>query len=346
LTPPGLDIDLPASMNTDLPPSPELFFNTLTAYQKTAALKAAIDLDVFTAIAAGAATVPEIAKVCRAADRGIRILCDYLTIQGFLQKSGDRYSLTPDTSVFLNRQSPAYSGGIADFLVSDHLLSAFRRLSVRQGGTSDQGSVAPEHPMWLTFAESMGVLMAPAAAGLAEILPLDQDRPTRILDISASHGAWGIAIATKNPRTHLVAQDWAPVLEIATRNAAAAGLAERFDTVPGNALEVDLGQNYDLILVPNFLHHFDSPTCVGFLKRCHAALRPGGKVAVVEFVPNADRVTPPPAAGFSLVMLASTPAGDAYTFEEFAAMLTEAGFQKPTLHPLPASMNVAVIAAR
>lgn len=335
-------------MNTDVPPSPELFFNTLTAYQKTAALKAAIDLEVFTVIADGSATAPEIAKSCRADARGIRILCDYLTIQGFLQKSDDRYALTPDTAVFLTRQSPAYSGGIADFLVSDHLTSTFNRLTeaVRHGGTSDQGSIAPEHPMWLTFAESMGVLMAPAAAGLAEIATLPQDRPTKVLDISASHGAWGIALARKNPRTHLVALDWSPVLEIATRNATAAGLADRFSTIAGSALEVDLGQDYDLILVPNFLHHFDAADCVRFLKRCHAALRPGGKVAVVEFVPNSDRVTPPPAAAFSLVMLASTPSGDAYTFEELGAMLTEAGFETSSLHPLPASMNVAVIAAR
>jgi hypothetical protein len=69
-------------------------------------------------------------------------------------------------------------------------------------------------------------------------------------------------------------------------------------------------------------------------------------VAIVEFVPNPDRVTPPQAAGFSLVMLATTPEGDAYTFAEYAAMLAEAGFQEPKAHPLPASMNQALIATK
>jgi hypothetical protein len=69
-------------------------------------------------------------------------------------------------------------------------------------------------------------------------------------------------------------------------------------------------------------------------------------VAIVEFIPNPDRITPPQAAGFSLVMLATTPEGDAYTFEEFASMLAEAGFQKATAHSLPASVNQAVIAAK
>jgi 2-polyprenyl-3-methyl-5-hydroxy-6-metoxy-1,4-benzoquinol methylase len=335
-------------MTQETAPSPELFFHTLTAYQKTAALKAAIDLDIFTAIADGSHTAPQIAQARGADERGIRILCDYLTIQGFLKKSEATYQLTPDSAVFLSRKSPAWSGGMAEFLVSDHLTSAFQHLTeaVRTGGTPDQGSVAPEHPMWLTFAESMGSMMGPAAAGLADLVPVPQDRPSKILDVSASHGVWGLSFVRKNPRTHLVALDWAPVLEIANRNAQAAGLADRFSTIAGNAMEVDLGQDYDTILVPNFLHHFDKTDCVRFLKRCHTALRPGGHVVIVEFVPNNDRVTPPAAAAFSLVMLATTPAGDAYTFEEFERMLADADFEKPTLQPLPASMNVAVIAAR
>jgi ubiquinone/menaquinone biosynthesis C-methylase UbiE len=200
--------------------------------------------------------------------------------------------------------------------------------------------------MWITFAESMGVLMTQAAAGLAELLALDPQRPGRILDVSASHGIWGIAVATRNPKAHLVALDWATVLKVAARNAKVAGLDGRFSTIAGNAFEVELGTDYDVILVPNFLHHFSTADCVRFLKRCHAALRPGGRVAIVEFVPNSDRVTPPQAAGFSLVMLAGTPEGDAYTFDELAAMLAQSGFQKPSAHTLPASMNHAVIAAR
>ena len=77
-----------------------------------------------------------------------------------------------------------------------------------------------------------------------------------------------------------------------------------------------------------------------------AALRPGGTVAIVEFVPNPDRVTPPASAGFSLIMLATTPEGDAYTFAEYSDMLARAGFNPPSQSSLPASMNVAVIARK
>jgi 2-polyprenyl-3-methyl-5-hydroxy-6-metoxy-1,4-benzoquinol methylase len=346
----GCVLDTIYKMNTNNPPSPDLFFDTLTAYQKTAALKAAIDLNLFTSLADAPATAAQVAKACHAAERGVRILCDYLTVLGFLVKTGDKYHLTLDSAVFLNRKSPGYAGGVADFLVSDHLDATFKRLteSVRKGGTAEspEGSTAPEHPMWMSFAQSMGGLMTHPAERLAELLPLEQSRPSKVLDVSASHGIWGIAMAKKNPKAQLVALDWAPVLQVAAKNAQAAGVNGRFITIAGNAFEVELGTDYDAVLVPNFLHHFNPTDCVRFLKRCHAALRPDGRVAIVEFIPNPDRVTPPQAAGFSLVMLATTPEGDAYTYEECAGMLAKAGFQKPAAHALPASMHQALIAAR
>src|SRR5439155_25374354 len=92
-------------------PSPALFFDTISAYQRTEALRAAIELDLFTQVAAGHQTVTELANACQAAPRGVRILADYLTILGFLHKQGDRYELSADAKAFLDRQSPAYLGG-------------------------------------------------------------------------------------------------------------------------------------------------------------------------------------------------------------------------------------------
>jgi SAM-dependent methyltransferase len=337
-------------MSNSEPPSPVLFFDTLTAYQNTAALEAALELKLFTAIGQSRATAKELATECGAAERGVRILSDYLTILGFLEKDGDRYSLTRDSATFLDEKSPTYAGRAAAFLLSPTIRSAFDELAaaVRQGGTalSREGTMAPDHPVWIDFARGMAPMMTPPAQLLAGLLPLDATRPSRILDIAAGHGVYGIALAQKNPRAQLIALDWGPVLEVARENAKTAGLAERFSTITGSAFEVDLGENYDIVLVPNFLHHFDSPTCVTFLKRVHAALRSGGCVAVVEFVPNPDRVTPPDPAGFSLVMLATTAAGDAYTLEELEEMLSHAGFNEARQHPLPPSVATALIATK
>jgi ubiquinone/menaquinone biosynthesis C-methylase UbiE len=331
-------------------PSPDLFFDTLTGYQKSAALKAAIDLDIFTALSDGALTAVELAKKCNADARGVRILCDYMTIYGFLLKTNSRYGLTPDSEVFLSRKSPAYAGGAAAFLLSDELIGAFKQLSesARKGGTavSAEGTIAPEHPIWLSFARTMGGLMFPAAQGLAELLALPSASPAKVLDVAAGHGIWGIAMAQKYSQARVVALDWAPVLEIARENATKLGVAERFSTLAGSAFQVELGTDYDVVLIPNFLHHFSSGENVQFLKKVHRALKPDGRVAIAEFVPNEDRISPPSPAAFSLVMLAMTPRGDAYTFEELSAMLKEAGFQKSSAHPLPASVNQAVISKK
>jgi precorrin-6B methylase 2 len=328
-------------------PSPQLYFDTINAFHKTAALKTAIELDLFTAVGSAPATAAEIAARCQCPERGTRILSDYLTILGFLTKDGSRYALTPDSAIFLDRKSPAYLGRSADFLLAPGLVQSFHDLaSTVRRGTADLASTTPEHPMWLDFARAMGPLMVGPARGIAELVSLDPERETKVLDISASHGTYGIAFAQKNPRAHLVALDWEPVLAITEDNARAAGIADRFSKIAGDAFTVDLGDNYDIVLVPNFLHHFNPADCTRFLQRVHAALRPGGRVVIVEFVPNEDRVSPPTAAGFALVMLSSTPEGDVYTFAEYSAMLGAAGFRSFALHPLPPTAASAVIATK
>ena len=148
---------------TQGPPSPQLFFDTVNAYQRTAAIKGAVELDFFTAMADGPATAKELARHCGAAERGARILADYLTIQGFLTKSGNQYALTPDSAMFLNRKSPAYAGGTIQFLLSPELRRGFDDIAatVRKGGTAqtELGATAPEHPIWLEFARGMAPMM-------------------------------------------------------------------------------------------------------------------------------------------------------------------------------------------
>ena len=335
------------SNTTPEPPSPKLFFEAVNAYEQTAAIKAAIELDFFTAMADGPATATELARHCGAAERGARILADYLTILGFLTKSGNRYALTPDSAMFLNRKSPAYVGGVLQFLLSPELRRGYDDIAatVRKGGTaqSELGTIAPEHPIWLEFARGMAPMMRMPSQTLADLVPLEG--APKVLDISASHGMWGMAFAQKHPRAQLVALDWAPVLELTRENAERAGLKDRFSTIAGNAFEVDLGSEYDVVLVPNFLHHFNKQDCVRFLKKVHAALREGGRVAIADFVPNPDRVSPPEAASFSFVMLASTPEGDAYTLQEFEEMLAGAGFRAVESHELP-PMWTAIIAQK
>ncbi|RBP45893.1 ubiquinone/menaquinone biosynthesis C-methylase UbiE [Roseimicrobium gellanilyticum] len=329
------------------PPNPTLFFETINAYQRTAALKAAVDLGVFNAFGGVPATAGELADRCQCPVRGIRILCDSLTLFGFLTKDDSRYAPTSDTAFFLDKNSPAYLGNAIKFLTAPGIKDAFDGLTstIKNGKVhaSEEGTTAPDHPVWIDFARTMGPMMFGPAQGAAALVELDTSRDTKVLDISASHGTFGIALAQKSPRSHLVALDWEAVLAVTEENAKAAGLGDRFSKIVGNAFTVDLGSNYDVVLVPNFLHHFNIADCTGFLKKVKAALRPGGKVVIVEFVPNDDRISPPSSASFSLVMLGTTPEGDAYTFAEYQKMLGEAGFKDAALHPLAPTAQSAVI---
>jgi hypothetical protein len=124
------------------------------------------------------------------------------------------------------------------------------------------------------------------------------------------------------------------------------GVADRYHLLPGDAFETDLGSGYDLVLIPNFLHHFDPPTCTVFMRKVHAVLEPGGRAAIAEFLPNPDRVSPPTAAAFSMIMLATTPSGDAYTFAELENTSKDAGFARVEIAPSEIGLDRLVIAYR
>lgn len=329
-------------------PSPQLFFQTINAYQQTEGLKAAIELGVFSAIGAGASTAQEVAAQCKTSERGMRILCDFLCIMGFLTKEDDRYNLTLDSGMFLDQRSPAYVGSAVEFMASPKLTEGFKNLAavVRQGGTmlEDGGTVAPENPIWVNFARGMAPMMALPAQLMAQLIDPAGDEKLKVLDIAAGHGLFGLAFA-KNPQANIVGLDWPNVLEVAKENAKRAGVADRYSTLEGSAFDVDYGTGYDIILLTNFLHHFDPATNEVLLRKVNAALADKGRVVTLEFVPNEDRISPD-AASFAMMMLGSTPSGDAYTFSELERMFMNAGFPRNEMHQLPPSIQQVVISRK
>ena len=327
------------------PPTPERIFNAINSFQLTEAMKAALDLGIFTAIAEGATDAASIAHDVNASERGVRILCDYLTVKGFLNKFNGTYGLEQDSAIFLNRNSPAYVGSVANFMASDHHREAHRNIAnaVRRGGCAVNDPFEPNDPIWVNFARHMTPMMRMSSENLAAALT--KEAPVhKVLDIAAGHGLFGIAVARHNPEAQIYAVDWPKVLEVATENAQQTGVADRHYLIPGSAFDTPFGEGYDVALITNFLHHFDRDTCITFLRNVYASLAPGGRAAVLEFVPNPDRVTPPTPAAFSLIMLASTPSGDAYTFAELASMAQAAGFSRVIPSDAPVMPEQLVIA--
>jgi hypothetical protein len=327
-------------------PNPGIIFETLLAHQRSAALRTAIELEVFRAVGEGPADAATLAARCSTSERGMRILCDFLAIIGLLAKEDGVYRHTQTSALFLDPRSPASLHSMARFMGLAEMTATYDQLTeiVRSGRTvlPGEGSVEPDNPVWVDFAHSMAPMMAPLAAPLGGIVLHGRTGAMRVLDIAAGHGLFGIEIAKQNPEAQIVALDWARVLDVAYANACKARVSERYQRLPGSAFDVDFGGPYDAVLLTNFLHHFDVPTCVGLLKKVRAALKPGGVSATLEFVPNEDRISPPMAAGFSLTMLISTAAGDAYTFRELAAMHRDAGFADIQAYPVPHSPHTVV----
>jgi 2-polyprenyl-3-methyl-5-hydroxy-6-metoxy-1,4-benzoquinol methylase len=334
-------------MNNAAPLNPGLVFDMVNAHQRSAALKAAIELDIFRAVGEGPGDTASIARHCAASERGTRILCDFLVINGVLTKVNGHYKHTPSSAAFLDPRSPACMASVAQFLSNPQVNESYSNLAkvVRDGRTllPGTGTVEPENPVWVEFAEKMAPMMGPMAGPLGAVVLEGRTGPMRVLDIAAGHGLFGIEIAKQNSQAHVTGLDWAPVLRVALENARKAGVQDRYDMLPGSAFEVDFKGPYDAVLLTNFLHHFDKPTCVGLLKKVHASLKPGGRVATLEFVPNEDRVSPPMPAAFSLIMLATTAAGDAYTLSELTAMYHQAGFKDVSGIPIPMSPHTVVM---
>jgi 2-polyprenyl-3-methyl-5-hydroxy-6-metoxy-1,4-benzoquinol methylase len=305
--------------------NPTWLLDEFRAFERTLALRTAIEMDLFTRIGAGTNTIRALVAVSGASERGLRALCDYLTVQGHLAKRGTRYSLTLNSRLYLTTASPAYFGSAVKFFASDATVAAFCRL----GRTVERGTAqAPDFTGldWVEYARSMAPLAQATAQYAAEALV--GDGPMQVLDVGAGHGLYGLAIAEQNPAAHIFALDAPEVLEVALENARLGEVEARYHSIPGDAFKTGLGGPYDLALAANLAHHFDQTANVKLFRKIRAALKPTGRIALIEWVPNADRISPSHDAAFALTVLATSAQGSIYTLKEYSQMLRAAGFRR------------------
>jgi ubiquinone/menaquinone biosynthesis C-methylase UbiE len=311
-------------------------YEAALGYQKTAALTAAVKLDIVTSIGGGALTSEVLAEKTATSPRGMRILCDLLTVMGLLRKEDGAYSVTEPAKRYLDPSSPAWMGGSIDFYGSPEILRLVLDdpvSYVRHGGSAGLAHLAPDHPVWLRFAKAMSPTARLAAKRVAVYLAAPR-APATVLDVAAGHGFYGIELARAFPEAVVTAVDWQSVLELASANARDAGVGERFRRIAGNAFEVDWGGGFDLVILANFLHHFSPDACATILRKVKSSLSPQGRACAVDFVPDEDRAGAPTHAMFAFLMLATTPGGDAWTLSDLDEMAKAAGFLRATARPL------------
>ncbi len=323
---------------------PGPIMQVLTGYWASSALKAAMDLDLFTHVGRGHDTVEAIAGAAAASRRGVRTIADAMCSLGFLAKSGGRYALPPLSRSFLTRDGTTCVGDFSRFVTHEHFWSAFSHTTeAAMTGRSQLDGLAPENPLWKVFAESSSGLARVSGAPLVGLV--DASRPgLKILDVAAGSGEYGIAVAKASEGSRVTFLDWKNVLEVTRRHAEAAGLGTAARYLGGDALRTDWGGPYDVVVASHFLHHFGREDCVAICRKARAAVAPGGVFATQEFVADEDRAAPGFPLLFAVAMLVWTDAGTAYTFSEIRSMLADGGFREIRQHRLgeaPASWILA-----
>ena len=321
-------------------------YEAALAYQRTAALIAAVKLDIFSLIGAGTATSDELAEKTGASKRGMRILCDFLTVIGLLQREEGIYRVESVARRYLDKASPAWMASAVEFFAAPETLDLVLTdptSYVRRGGSDGLAHLAPSHSIWVRFAEAMIPVASVTAKRAAAYLASLDNRPDKVLDVAAGHGLYGIELARRLPEANVTALDWPEVLTLARRNAEDAGVGNRFHTVAGSAFEAEWGQEFDLVLLANFLHHFGREDCSALLRKTKASLSSKGRACAIDFIPNEDRVSPPMQAMFAFWMLATTPEGDAYTLKDITEIAQDAGFRRITAHPLRPTPQTLVL---
>lgn len=320
--------------------SPQQVVGLLQGFMGSAALRAALDLEVFTHIAHGTDTAAKLAETKKVPERAMRILCDALVAFGALGKSDGRYTLPPASQAMLVKGSPTYFGAMAGIMGNPLMWNEVGRLGdiVRAGHSLlEQGAEAAEHPFWEEFSrrsKQMATMAGPAVAELAASL-FAGNEPARILDIAAGSGMYGFSALKRFPSARLVSVDWPNVLKLAEPTARQMGLEERVEFRPGDIFKDALGSGYDLVLAVNIYHHFGIEQNTELSRRLYEATAPGGRLILVDAVPDENRENERFALVFALTMLVWTREGDTYTLSEYKKMLEPAGYKNIELKTVP-----------
>jgi hypothetical protein len=305
-----------------------------------AALRSAIELGVFTAVGAGSRSLRDIGRSIRSSERGTRILCDAMVVMGFLGKTvRGQYRLTPDSAAFLDRRSPYYMGELAKLsLQADawpHLAAPWEAVRAGRSTMGRDADMEVELAEWKDFAGAIAPMMAVPAKSLAQFLFPGRGFPAcDVLELAAGHGLFGVEIGRRNKRARITALDWPSVVGYARVNASKARLGKRFSAIGGSVFQADFRGPYDLVLIANFVHMLSPEQNTRMFAKARAALKPGGRMALFEFVVNDDRVSPELSAIFAMAMLTATEGGDTYTLKELDRMCRAAGFSRCEMHSL------------
>ena len=325
--------------------TPAALMQDLIGAWRSRTLVAGIELNVFEQLASGRRGAREIAERAGASPRGMALLLDALTALGYLKKTRGGYALTALAARFLIPGRAEYEGTIA------HALSLtwdnWRNLTdaVRSGRPVEAVNVAAKGK---EFFPKLVASLFPgnyvASKAVVAKFPKKELRKIRqILDVAAGSGAWSLPFAQAIREARVTTVDFPEMTPITRGFAEKFGAASRYDYMEQDLRGADFGREaYDLIILGHIIHSEGEQHGTELLRKSFAALRPGGKLLIAEFVQNDTRTGPAMPLLFGLNMLLQTDAGAVFTFGEYRNWLRAAGFRSVLLIPVPPPTTVFV----
>ena len=309
-------------------------------YREAQVLITCAELRVFEALSNGPLTAAEIATAIEADPRGVELLLNAAVSLDLLDKHDDHYLNTVLTAACLAQPDEFYLGEAlrreSAFLRRwTHLTEAVKT------GQRPIENVRDEHADdWVrTFERALYDMARPIAPIIAEALTLPEDRPLRVIDVGGGHGGYSLALARRYPLLTATIFELPRVVPVAREIIAEAGLSDRVTVQEGDFQHEELGGAYDVALVFGVLNGEPPARRPELIRKVFAALQPGGRIVLRDFVLDADRAGPPDAALFAVQMLLSTDAGGLNTRDELIGWLIDAGFDAPYAITLPAGVG-------
>jgi predicted O-methyltransferase YrrM len=293
------------------------------SFQPSRVLLTAIELRVFGLIGDGGLTSAEVAGRAashpRATDRLLNALC---ALRLLIKRVG-RFWNVPESRRYLDDGSPDFAAGLGHTASMWHSWSGLTD-AVREGRPALRAAINERGDAWLKpFIAAMHYRAAQQAPAVAALVGLDGVE--RVLDVGGGSGAFAMAFAAKKPGLVAVVFDLPNVVPLTRDYVAKAGLTDRVTTAVGDYLSDPLPKGFDLVFLSAVIHSNSPEQNAALLDSCAGALNPGGRVAVVDWVMDDDRVTPPGGAFFALNMLVATDHGDTFTEREIRGWMNEAG---------------------
>lgn len=317
------------------------------AFIGSASLFAAIDLKLFTAVAAGHDTIESFARHARIQPLHAERLMTMCAGLGLLRHEAGRYLNAPDVGRFLVEGSDTFAGEWLLFNrpdwdgwghLSERLASAEppRRL----GSGYEQMSVDDARRYHRATA-SIGF-----GAGRRFVRQVDLSRRRRLLDIGGGSGAYSIVAAKAWPQLHAVVCDLPPVVVVTREFIEQHGVGDRVSAQACDFTVDPFPTDCDVAVMASNLPQYDRAVIAAVIAKAHASLLPGGELHLVGEMLDDDRNGPADAAMWGLNEALANSAGVAHSRAECIAYFEAAGFRDIRVEPFVPGILVRVSGTR